>query len=370
MTIPPDARLYLRPIWFANSPIGLDGTTARIGNSLLWFQGYELTALHGAARIHRSTIAIDAFADTIAALSEPLQARANTLAANIATPRPPLTLGERTIRFDTPQVMGILNVTPDSFSGGGKHIGDPQTIADAGFAMSVAGVSIVDVGGESTRPGAEKVWEGDEIARVIPVIERLAASGIPVSIDTRKAGVMEAALAAGASIVNDVSALLHDPRSLDVVVRAGCPVVLMHAPSTGDDPHENKTGYADVATDVFDWLEARIAACVAAGIARDRIIIDPGLGFGKSLQDNLAILNNLALYQGLGVPLLLGASRKRMIGALSNEAAADARLGGSIALAFRGMEQGAQMLRVHDVPETVQAVRVWRGLRDAALSAV
>ncbi|MGV3768794.1 MAG: dihydropteroate synthase [Sphingobium phenoxybenzoativorans] len=370
MTIPPQARLYLRPIWFANSPVGLDGTTARIGNSLLWFQGYELTAMQGGTRVHRSAIPVEAFADTIASLPEPLQARANMLAANIAATRSPLTLGERTIRFDAPQVMGILNVTPDSFSDGGKHMGDPQAIADAGFAMSVAGVALVDVGGESTRPGADKVWEGDEIARVAPVIERLAASGVPVSIDTRKAAVMEAALAAGASVVNDVSALLHDPRSLDVVARAGCPVVLMHAPSTGDDPHEKRDGYADVVTEVFDWLEARIAACLAAGIGRDRIIVDPGLGFGKSVQDNLAIINNLALYQGLGVPLLLGASRKRMIGALSNEAGPDARLGGSIALAFRGMELGAQMLRVHDAPETVQAVRVWRGLRDAALSAV
>jgi dihydropteroate synthase len=368
--ISPQARLYLRPVWFANSPIGLDGTTARIGNGLLWFQGYELTAMHGGARVHRSTIAVEAFAGTVATLPEPLQARADRLAANIATTRPPLTLGERTIRFDVPQVMGILNITPDSFSDGGKYLGDPQAIADAGFAMSVAGVAIVDVGGESTRPGADKIWEGDEIARVVPVIERLAASGVPVSIDTRKAGVMRAALAAGASIVNDVSALLHDPYSMDVVAQAGCPVILMHAPSTGEDPHENKGGYADVVTDVFDWLEARIAACVAAGIARDRIIVDPGLGFGKSVQDNLAIINNLALYHGLGVPLLLGASRKRMIGALSNEAAPGERLGGSIALALQGIEQGAQMLRVHDVPETVQAVRVWRGLRDAALSAV
>lgn len=370
MIIPPQARLYLRPIWFANSPIGLDGTTARIGNSLLWFQGYELTAMQGGTRVHRSIVPVEAFADTVAALPESLQVRASALAANISATRPPLTLGERTIRFDAPQVMGIINITPDSFSDGGKHMGDPQAIADAGFAMSVAGVAIVDVGGESTRPGADKVWEGDEIARVAPVIERLAASGVPVSIDTRKAGVMEAALVAGASVVNDVSALLHDPRSLDVVARAGCPVVLMHAPSTGDDPHEKRDGYADVVTDVFDWLEARITACVAAGIGRERIIVDPGLGFGKSLQDNLAIINNLALYQGLGVPLLLGASRKRMIGALSNEAASDARLGGSIALAFRGAELGAQMFRVHDVPESVQAVRVWRGLRDAALSAV
>jgi dihydropteroate synthase len=134
----------------------------------------------------------------------------------------------------------------------------------------------------------------------------------------------------------------------------------------GDDPHASPA-YGDVVTDVFDWLEARIAACVAGGIARDRILVDPGLGFGKTLGHNLAIINRLTIYQGLGVPVLLGASRKRMIGALSNEAPADARLAGSIALAFRGMELGAQMLRVHDVPETVQALHVWRGLRDAAL---
>jgi dihydropteroate synthase len=267
-----------------------------------------------------------------------------------------------------PQVMGILNVTPDSFSDGGSRADDPQAAADAGFAMNLAGASIIDVGGESTRPGADPVWEGDEIARVMPVIEKLVLAGVPVSIDTRKAAVMEAALAGGAAIINDISALLHDPRSLDVVARAGCPVMLMHAPSTGDNPHENREGHADAPTEIFDWLEARIAACLAAGIAREKIIVDPGLGFGKTLQDNLAIVNRLALFQGLGVPVLLGASRKRMIGALSNEAPATERLGGSVALAFRAAELGAQIVRVHDVPETAQALRVWRGLRDAALT--
>jgi dihydropteroate synthase len=367
-SLPSDARLYLRPVWFANSPIGLDGTTARIGTGLLWFQGYELTAMQGGARVHRETVPVERFAELVASLPEPLGRRADDIAAKIALARPPLQLGERTIRFDAPQTMGILNITPDSFSDGGKHLGDPQAVADAGFAMGVAGAAIVDVGGESTRPGAEKVWEGDEIARVVPVIERLAASGMVVSVDTRKAAVMEAALGAGAAIVNDVSALLHDPGSLEVVANAGCPVVLMHAPSPGDDPHEKRDGYAAVATDVFDWLENRIAACVAAGIAREKIMVDPGLGFGKSLQDNLVLINRLALFQGLGVALLFGGSRKRMIGALSNEAPAGERLGGSVALAFRAAELGAQMVRVHDVPETVQALRVWRGLRDSALT--
>lgn len=367
--IPADARLTLRPVGFVDTPVGLDGHTARIGNSLLWFQSYEVVAIRRNMPPLRRQLGVSQFADWTSQLPDLLAERLIRLAANIAAPRPPLQLGARTIRLDTPQVMGILNLTPDSFSDGGKHVGDAAAAADAGFAMTAAGAALVDVGGESTRPGAEKIWEGDEIARVVPVIERLTASGVPVSIDTRKASVMEAALAAGASVVNDISALLHDPRSMDVVAKAGCPVILMHAPSTGDDPHENRGGYTDVATDVFEWLEARIAACEAGGIARDKIIVDPGLGFGKSLTDNLTLVNRLALFSALGVPLLFGGSRKRMIGALSKEAPARDRLGGSIALAVKAAELGAQMVRVHDVPETVQALHVWRGLRDAALAA-
>ena len=374
-TIPADARLYLRPVWFVPTPIGLpDGSAARMGNGLIWFQGYELTALNGAARVARASIPVADFDATVALLPEPLAARAQALAANISATRPPLVLGDRTIRFDGPQVMAILNITPDSFSDGGRHVGDPQAAADAGFAMAAAGAALIDVGGESTRPRAEKLWEGDEIARIVPVIERLAAAGVPVSVDTRKAAVMEAALAAGAKIINDVSALLHDPRSMDVVANTGCPVILMHAPSSGDDPHDlsvlGPAGYSDVVADVFDHLEARVAACIAAGIARERIMVDPGLGFGKGLADNLALVNGLATFQGLGVPLLFAGSRKRLIGALSNEAPAADRLGGSVALAFRAAEQGAQMVRVHDVRESVQALHLWRGLADAGLSAV
>ncbi|WP_062733527.1 dihydropteroate synthase [Sphingobium abikonense] len=370
-TIPADARLYLKPSWFVPTPIGLDdGTAARMGNGLIWFQGYELTAFSGAQRIARTTIPVADFEAAVASLPDPLAQRAQRLAANISALRPPMVLRDRTIRFDAPQVMAILNITPDSFSDGGTHMGDPQATADAGFAMAAAGAALIDVGGESTRPKATKIWEGDEIKRVVPVIERLAASGVPVSIDTRKAAVMEAALGAGAGIVNDVSALAHDPRSLEVVARAGCPVILMHAPSTGDDPHHNPAGYGDVVADVFDHLEARITACLNAGIARDRIMVDPGLGFGKSLSENLALVNGLATFQGLGVPLLFAGSRKRLIGALSNEAPAADRLGGSVALAFRAAQLGAQMVRVHDVKESVQALHLWRGLADAGLSAI
>jgi dihydropteroate synthase len=370
-TIPPHARLYLKPAWFVPTPIGQpDGGVARMGNGLIWFQAYELTAFDGPRRIMRQTIPVADFDTATAALPDPLARRAQQLAENISAIRAPLVLGDRTIRFDAPQVMAILNVTPDSFSDGGKHVHDPQAAADAGFAMAAAGAALIDVGGESTRPRAAKVWEGDEIARIAPVIDRLAAAGVPVSVDTRKAAVMEAALAAGAKIINDVSALAHDPRSLDVVARAACPVILMHAPSAGDDPHDNVDGYGDVVADVFDHLEARIAAAQAAGVARANIMVDPGLGFGKSLADNLALVNGLATFQALGVPLLFAGSRKRLIGALSNEAPAADRLGGSVALAFRAAQLGAQMVRVHDVRESVQALHLWRGLADAGLSAV
>lgn len=322
---------------------------------MLWFAAYEVT--DGAAR---RTV-------PIADLDRLLQdERAAAIHARITAPRSAFTLGERILRFDQPMVAGILNMTPDSFSDGGKHPDDPAGAAGAGFDMGAAGAALIDVGGESTRPGAALVWEDDESARVVPVIEQLARGGTLVSIDTRKAAVMEAALAAGAAIVNDVSALLWDDRALEQVARAGCPVVLMHSPDPAKGPHGG-SGYRDVLTEVYDWLEARIAAVVAGGVDRAKIIADPGIGFGKSLADNLALINGLALFHGLGCPIMFGASRKRMIGALSNEASASERLGGSIALAMKGMEAGVQLLRVHDVTETVQAVRVWRGLRDRAL---
>jgi len=281
---------------------------------------------------------------------------------------PPLQLGERTIRLDQPQVMGILNVTPDSFSDGGKFLDDPEEANAHAAAMLEAGAAIVDIGGESTRPGAPAVWEGDEIKRVIPAVEHCVAMGAAVSIDTRRPAVMEAALAAGAHVINDVSALRHDPRSLEFAADSGVPVILMHAPgAAGEDLHAS-AGYANVLFEVFDWLRAARDRAIEGGIARERIVLDPGIGFGKTMAENLALLNALPLFHALGQPLLLGASRKRLIGALSNEAGAHQRLGGSVALAVAGMQAGIQLLRAHDVHDTVQARNVWRGLRDAALT--
>jgi dihydropteroate synthase len=365
---PAGARLYLRPIWFVDTPVGVeDDQFRRLAGGLIWFQAVEARWITADGEAGKAQVPLGAFDRWQARLPDALAERAASLMAALVAQRPPFTLGERVLRFDTPQVMGILNMTPDSFSDGGKLIGDPEKAADSGFAMQLAGAAIIDVGGESTRPGAEAVWEGDEIARTVPVIERLARSGIIVSIDTRKAAVMEAALAAGARLVNDVSALTFDPHSAGVVAASGAPVVLMHhqgsPESMQDDPR-----YGDVLVEVYEWLEDRIAAAEAAGIARDRILVDPGFGFGKSVAHNLELMNGLALLHGLGCPIMLGASRKRTIGALSNEAPADQRLAGSIALALKAVEQGAQLLRVHDVAETVQAIRVWRGLRDQALT--
>jgi dihydropteroate synthase len=346
--------LHLRPVQFVDTPIGHpDGTVARLAGGMQWFAAYEV--IEGRAR---RTIPV---AD-VATLGD----RAARLHAAITSPRAALQLGDRTLRFDQPVIAGILNVTPDSFSDGGKHVDDPAAAAAAGIDMAAAGATLIDVGGESTRPGAAAVWEGDEIARLVPVVERLARAGAIVSVDTRKAAVMEATLAAGAHIVNDVAALLWDDRALGVVARSGCPVVMMHSPDPKKGGHGDG-GYANVLTDVFDWLEARIAAVVAGGVDRSRIVVDPGIGFGKTLAENLALLNGLAIFHGLGCPIMLGASRKRLIGALSNEAPVGQRLAGSLALAVKGAEVGVQILRVHDVAETVQAVRIWRGMRDQSL---
>ena len=366
--LPPDARLYLRPTAFVDAPFGFDGQAARLAGGLVWFSAVELIARANGKRIAQRLVPVDRLDELRGSLPAALAVRFDQLWSRLTAPRPSLTLGSRTLRFDAPAVMGILNVTPDSFSDGGALV-DPDVAAAAAVDMAAAGAAVIDIGGESTRPGAPAVWEGDEIARLEPLLSRLAGADLLISVDTRKAAVMRHALALGARIVNDVSALTHDGAALAAVVEAGCPVVLMHHqgdPQTmQDDPR-----YDDVVLDVFDWLEARVEACVAGGVSRDRIIVDPGIGFGKTLRHNLELLNALSLFHGLGCPLLLGASRKRFIGALSNEAPVDRRLAGSLAVASAALAQGVQLLRVHDVPETVQALRIWRGLRDAALAPI
>ena len=361
--LPADADLYLRPT--ALTSPGQDALPLAGGG--VAFGAVEIIAARYGDRIGHVTLAAEAAAAALTALPDPLAARAQAQFERLIAPRPTMPLPglDRALSFARPVLMGVLNITPDSFSDGGRHATPDQAVAHA-QAMMEAGADIIDIGGESTRPGASPVWEGEERDRVIPVIERLAGCGAALSIDSRNASVMEAALQAGAHIVNDVSALAHDPRSLAVAAEAGGPVVLMHSrgePATmQQDP-----AYDDVLLDVFDALAERIAACEAAGIDRARLIVDPGIGFAKSLRHNLDLIDGLSLFHSLGCPLLLGVSRKTFIGALSRGEPPDGRLAGSLAAALAGLDRGVQVLRVHDVAETRQAVAVWQGLRDAAM---
>ncbi|MGA3399734.1 MAG: dihydropteroate synthase [Acetobacteraceae bacterium] len=264
------------------------------------------------------------------------------------------------LSLDRTRVMGVLNVTPDSFSDGGKHR-DPQRAVAAGLAMAAAGADIVDVGGESTRPGAPPVAPHDERTRVVPVIRALAAAGVKVSIDTRNAATMEAALDAGAAIVNDISALTHDPAAAALIAARGCPVVLMHM--RGDPTTMNACAvYADIAREVADELAARITAAEQAGIARDSIAIDPGIGFAKLAPQSLELLRRLPSLAVLRRPILVGVSRKSFIGRTGDEPDPQRRLPGSLAAGLFAVSRGAHILRVHDVPETVQALKLWGAL--------
>jgi dihydropteroate synthase len=263
--------------------------------------------------------------------------------------------------MDRPRIMGILNVTPDSFSDGGRFLAPEAALTQA--QVMARGADVLDIGGESTRPGAAEVELAEEVARTAPVIAALRAGGLGVliSIDTRKAAVAKAALAAGAGIVNDVAAMGFDPAMAGVVAAAGAPIILMHAVKTPatmqDDPR-----YDDVLLDVYDFLKDRIAVAEAAGIPLARIMVDPGIGFGKTAVHNLTLIRGLSLFHDLGVPVLLGASRKRFIGTIGGEDQADRRMPGSVAVALAGVAQGAQVLRVHDVAETRQALRLWQAV--------
>ncbi len=262
--------------------------------------------------------------------------------------------------FSGPTIMGVINVTPDSFSDGGLF-SDHEAAVEQGRALRSAGAHVLDIGGESTRPGSETISSDEECRRVLPVIEALNDPGGALSIDTRKADVMTAALRAGASVINDVSALSYDPESLNVAATWDAPVILMHAlgdPKTmQDDPR-----YDDVLLDVYDYLEERVLACEAAGIAKDHIMIDPGIGFGKTGEHNLALIHGAAIFHGLGVPVLYGVSRKRFIGTISGESIAAKRVSGSISAALAAIGRGVQVIRAHDVAETLQATSVWQAV--------
>ena len=266
------------------------------------------------------------------------------------------------VPLEAPVLMGVVNTTPDSFSDGGRHF-DPQEAALHGSRLVNAGAGIIDFGGESTRPGAEEVPAAEEIGRAVPAIERFRelCPHVPVSIDTRKAEVARRALAAGAGIVNDVSGLARDPEMLDVVLESGSFVCVMHAQG---EPAEMQCSpsYRSALLDVYEWLGERLDHLEERGLPRCRIAVDPGIGFGKSFEHNIEILRGLALFHGLGCPLLVGASRKRFISRFPGGGLSDARLAGSVAAAVHAAASGVHILRVHDVVETAQALGLWRAL--------
>lgn len=271
-----------------------------------------------------------------------------------------LRCGRYALAQDRPLLMGVLNVTPDSFSDGGRFLGLDAAIAHA-RRLAAEGADILDIGGESSRPGAAPVGEGEELERVLPVLEGLRDVSVPLSVDTRRPRVMREALAAGASMINDIEAL-EAPGALEAVAASPCGVCLMH--KKGDPATmQRDPSYADVVAEVKAYLAARIAACEAAGIARERIVADPGFGFGKTAAHNLELLRRLPEFQDLGVPIASGWSRKSSLGAITGRPAGE-RLAGSLAAALLSAQAGATILRVHDVRETRDALAVWQAVRN------
>jgi dihydropteroate synthase len=288
---------------------------------------------------------------TIQAIDEPV---VKDILARLSAPRARIAgLG-----FGRPLVMGIVNVTPDSFSDGGDHASAEKAAAHA-EQLAKERADILDIGGESTRPGAEPVPEEEELARLLPVIEAAKSLGLPISADTRKPEVMRRVAATGAAMLNDVSGLTYTLGSAAAAAATGLPVVIMHAQGDPKTMQVSPT-YKDVALEVYDYLETRIGAAIAAGIPRERLIADPGIGFGKTLEHNLELFEQMSLFHGLGAPLLLGASRKGLVSEISGGRQPKERLPGSLAACLSAISQGVQIVRVHDVAATRQAVSVWQ----------
>jgi dihydropteroate synthase len=345
-----DDMLYLRPIGFLYGDTAAkaiaEGLALPLAGGPIVFTAAELIEGTPGAAKRRLVTAQD--------LARSRDADLNLVLERVTALRPAFA----GLSLTRPLIMGIVNVTPDSFSDGGLYDTTEGAIVHAA-ELAKEGADIVDVGGESTRPGSDAVEEGEELSRVIPVLEGLAGFHAAISIDTRKARVARAAAKAGAKIFNDVSALTYDRESLSAAAETGLSIILMHAkgePKTMQDAPR----YDDVALEVYDYLAGRVEAAEAAGIDRSRIAIDPGIGFGKTLAHTLTLLANLSLLHGLGLPLLVGASRKRFISGVAGGETPQSREAGSFAVALVAAAQGAQILRVHDVAGTRQALSVWR----------
>jgi dihydropteroate synthase len=353
------AATYIRPLGLIAGEAARDGVASGwalpLGGGPAAFAACEIWS-RGAEGNSRAVLPAAGLASWLDRQPGEERARASRLRDRLlAPPSWPAGLPQR-----RPLIMGVVNVTPDSFSDGGQFAA-PDAAIEHGLRLRAEGADIIDVGGESTRPGADPVDADEEIGRVIPVVAALARAGVPVAIDTRKAAVMRAAVAAGADMINDISALRHDPESLAAAGASGVPVVLMHSQGEPATMQVQPT-YDIAALDVFDHLAARVQAWTDAGFERSRLLIDPGIGFGKTAEHNLEILSQLGLYLGMGLPLLVGVSRKAFIGRIAGGAPPLQRLPGSLAAALYGAAAGAAVLRVHDVAATQQAVAVWQAI--------
>ncbi len=365
--IPDGSEVYLRPVGRVSAGHLDSNLSLELGGTGVRYSGAVVYARTLSAGVLAGYISIETLYSQMRDCSSEVSASLLKQLDGFAHPRVPLKLGsDKTLAFAKPLIMGVLNVTPDSFSDGGQFLDTASAIRRA-RTMAATGADIIDIGGESTRPGATPVWEGEEAERIIPVIEAMADEPVALSVDTRNNFVMDKALEAGADIINDVSALSHDPESIAFAAKSDAPVILMHAQGDPETMQDNPD-YEHVLLDVYDYLSARFDTCVAAGISAERIILDPGIGFGKRVvKDNVALVNGLALFQTLGCPILLGTSRKRFIGAVTGVGDARERVIGSVVTAAKGVENGANILRVHDVAQTVEAVKMVQAFADASV---
>ena len=350
-------KIYVQPLGLVRGPIHCDRVFKNLTGGNIYFAAVRIISRtkQGLEEKIVSIVDLDNF---FKKKSTTVAEKIKTILNNIESPRGALMLNNGSvIGWKKPVIQGVLNVTPDSFSDGGQY-SDIELARPHAHEMISAGADIIDIGGETTKPGAQSVSIKSEKDRVLPVIKNLATLNFPLSIDSRNAEVMNDAIQNGAHIINDVSALGHDLRSIGVVKREDVPIILMHAQGV-PEIMQNNPQYSHILLDIYDYLESRIKMCIDAGIDKNKIIADPGIGFGKTVDHNLEILNGLSIFHGLGVPLLVGTSRKSFIGKITGEKVAENRVSGSIAAMLLCLEQGVQIVRVHDVEQATQAISVW-----------
>jgi dihydropteroate synthase len=361
----PERQLYLVPVGRLVGAAAAAAVTAgwawRLAGGPLAFTGCRIILRRSPRQVEETPASVGDIAAWMHGEPDPvLRHHLESLVDRLIAVRPPFA----GLPVDRPRVMGVINVTPDSFSDGGRFAQPSAAIAH-GLALREAGADILDVGGESARPGAAPVGPAEEMRRILPVVRGLAEAGAIVSVDTRRAPVMAAAIETGAAIINDISGLSGDPGALPVVAAGRAAVILMHMQG---EPSTMQTAprYGCVAPDVYDYLADRLAVCRRAGIAPERLCADPGIGFGKTVDHTRQLMSGLALFHGLGVPLLLGVSRKSFIARMSRGEGTGDRLAGSLAAALAGLDQGVQIVRVHDVGQTRQAIAVWSGTAEGS----